>query len=287
MDPNYGYLSGAANVIGAQSQFMISEEQRNLMREQTKQAKLDTQRKTLEQWRYEQKMMPTAAEIQARQDKAALDRALNNPPSVDIWSGVALNTLLSDIQKMQSQAGSGPTVLIDPALLPKVNLTDGTSFGQGMLKQAAQLTWPFALEFNFFQAGRKRMDQAMSAASAQIQSGKRADPKLVQEMLSAEDDLRLTLREHIHDLTPSQGIEARRYLNDLHETIRTFQDPNAANYVSGKWAPRGNTVGELVANMTSQGLRFAPVTPGNEFAYTSLYQSLLNYNRGLSQLVRR
>lgn len=284
MDPNYGYLSGTAQVIGAQGQFMVAQQQASLTREQVRQAQLDTRRRTLEEWRYEQSIMPTAEEIRARQWQAELDRMRNNPPSVDIWSGEALNTLLRSIQKAHGQSGTGPTVLIDPAILPKISVTDGTSFGQGILSQGPALTWPQAIEgFDFFDAGRKRMDKAMSQAIQQSMSGKRVEAKLITEMLSTADDLRATLRAHIHDLTPSQGVQARRFLNDLQEAIRTLQTPAAANFATGKWAARGDTVTELVMNLTSDGLRFALAAPGNEFAYSSLFQSMLQYERALAQ----
>jgi hypothetical protein len=45
-------------------------------------------------------------------------------------------------------------------------------------------------------------------------------------------------------------------------------------------------VSELVLNLTRDGLRFAPAAPGNEFAYNSLYHSLLKYERALAQLTQ-
>lgn len=284
MDPNYGYLSGAAQVIGAQAEFMQAQQQANLTREQVRQAQLETRRKTWDQWRYEQANQPTAAEIQERQWQAELARMRNNPPSVDIWSGAALNTLLRSIQNLQGQVGTGPTIQLDPALLAKISVTDGTSFGQGLLAQGPALTWPFAIEgFTFFDEGRKRMDMDMSEALQQSKAGKRVEANLITGMRATLDGLRTTLREHLSDLTPSQGVQARRFLNDLQDTIRTLETPAAANFASGKWAARGDTVSELVMNLTNNGLRFAPAAPGNEFAYNSLFQSLVQYDRALAQ----
>lgn len=287
MDPGYGYLTGASNVINSQAQYMMSQQQAQQMQEQNKQMQLDTRRKTFEEWRYEQSILPTAEEIRAKNEKADIDRARNNPPSIDIWNATALNTILRDIQKMQSVGMGGPTVLLDPDMLKKIGVTDGTSFGQGQLKDGGKLTWPFALEFDFFEPERKRMDGAMAKAVTQVQGGKRPEFKVIQEMLATEDAMRVTLKEHIHDLTPSQGVEARRYLNDLHETIRTFQDQNVANYVSGKWSARGSNVSELVDNMTKDGLKFAPAGGGNESAYSALYQAMVSYDRMLASLAQR
>jgi len=46
-------------------------------------------------------------------------------------------------------------------------------------------------------------------------------------------------------------------------------------------------VAQLVDDMTRNGLKFAPANPGDEPAYTALYQSMLSYDMGLTQLVSR
>ena len=49
----------------------------------------------------------------------------------------------------------------------------------------------------------------------------------------------------------------------------------------------GNTVEDLVKYMTDQGLRFTAATQGDETAYQSLYQDLLNYDTALGQRLTR
>jgi hypothetical protein len=284
MDPNYGYLRGAAHVIGAEGQFLLAQQQARLTREQARQAQLETRRMAWEQWRYEQESLPTAEEIRAIQWQAELDRMRNNPPSVSIRSGDALNTLLRSIQKAQGQFGVGPRILLDPDIMSRISVTDGSSFGQGILSQGPALSWPHAIEgSDIFDAGRKRMDRAMSQAIQQSMAGKQVDAELLTELRSALDSLRETKSAHVHELTPTQFVQARRFMNELHETIRTLQTPSAANFATGKWAARGDTVSELVLNLTRDGLRFAPAAPGNEFAYNSLYHSMLKYERALAQ----
>lgn len=287
MTPAYGYLSGASEVIGAQGQFMIQQQQATAMQEQTKQTKLDTRRKTLEEWRYEQSLLPTAEELRSKQELADINRARNNPPSVDIWNGTALNFLLTDLQKMQSVGMAGPSVMLDPAMLSRVNVTDGTSFGQGLLQDGGKLTWPYALELEYFDTGRKRMDAAMANAVAVLQAGKRVPAPQITEMLKIEDALRADLKAHINDLTPTQGVQARRYINELHDTIGTMQEAKASNFVTGRWSAQGNSVAELVMYLTKNGLKFAPAGSGDEAAYTSLYQSMVSYDRMLSGMARR
>jgi hypothetical protein len=285
MDPTYGYLRGAAHVLDAQGQYLIAVQQARLAREQARQAQLETRRQAWEQWRYEQANRPTAEDMRARQWQVELERARNNPPAVDIRSGRALNTLLRHIQDVHSKYGPGPTILLDPAILTRINVTDGSSFGQGLLREGPKLTWPFAIESHgFFDAGRKRMDKLMGQAIKQSMSGKRVDAKLIDQLQSTLAELQKTLEESVHDMTPTHWIQARRYLNTLRDTIRTLQSPTAAKYATGKWAARGDTVTELVMNLARDGLTFAPAAPGSEFAYNSLFESLAQYDRALAWL---
>jgi hypothetical protein len=60
-----------------------------------------------------------------------------------------------------------------------------------------------------------------------------------------------------------------------------------ARYFSPAWTPHGRTVGELVQQMASQGLRFAPCVTGGEPAYTALHQALVSYTVSMNQVVTR
>src|SRR5262249_58824485 len=96
-----------------------------------------------------------------------------------------------------------------------------------------------------------------------------------------------TKKNHERKMAPPDGTTARRYMNELHDTIKTLEDPNVSKYVGGAWSAKGNNVAELVYNMTSQGLKFAAVTEGDDSYYRALYQSLRAYDMGLSQLASR
>src|SRR2546422_435061 len=52
-DPANGYLSGAASVISSQAQYMVATQQAYLMKEQVNQAKLETRRKSVDEYMYE------------------------------------------------------------------------------------------------------------------------------------------------------------------------------------------------------------------------------------------
>jgi hypothetical protein len=54
--------------------------------------------------------------------------------------------------------------------------------------------------------------------------------------------------------------------------------PDAVDYLNGKYKAKGKTVADLVKYMTDNGLQFARATPGAEAAYTTLYHALVAYD---------
>ena len=70
-------------------------------------------------------------------------------------------------------------------------------------------------------------------------------------------------------------------------TARMLSDPNIAKTLNGDWAPRGATVGELIANMTRNGQNFGPAGPADRPFYSSLYQSVLAYHSSLVAMASR
>src|SRR5262249_57956128 len=106
--PANGYLTGAADVINSQANYLQSYQQSELTKQQVKQSELDTRKKTFEEWKYEQAALPTAEELRLKQAKADLDRALGNPPLTEIISGDSLNVLLTNIQQVQSPGAVAP-----------------------------------------------------------------------------------------------------------------------------------------------------------------------------------
>jgi hypothetical protein len=75
-------------------------------------------------------------------------------------------------------------------------------------------------------------------------------------------------------------LEAKRFLSSLEESLPILRRPDAAKYLGGAVAAKGKTVDELVMNMTSQGLRFAPAQPGGETAYFAMYNSMVAFASG-------
>jgi hypothetical protein len=279
-----GFVSGVSDVINSQGNFMIQRAQANLMREQVNQAKLDTRRKTIEEWQYERAVTPSAEDIRLKNQMLLYQRAQNDPPLTEILNGDALNTLLQHVQQAQSSGVRGPTVLLNQEMLKKINVTDGNSNGAiAMLQANGKLRWPLCLRGAAFAEYRQRIDQLVPQLVQQANSGG-VDPDTLGQVQQTIESIRKRLKKSLDTLSSSQSMEARGYLNQLAAALQTLQDPSATNYLSGKWSARGATVAELTENMTREGLRFAGHGQADEAAYRALYNALLAYDKGLISL---
>jgi hypothetical protein len=273
-DPYSGYLNGVADVSG---QYLVNQQYAHVVRQQSHQAKLETRRKAFDEYLYERDKMPTMEDDRERARIESVRRSYNDPPITEIWSGKALNDLLDAIHKMDIQKGPGPKVGLDTSLLRDVNVSAGGLSGNlGLLRDGGRLQWPLVLRGSTYAGDRKRMNDLAMNAYRQAQ-GDGVDPDTVNGMSKTLDQLTATLKDHVSDVAPNDYIRAKRYLNDLGDTLQALQDPKVGNYATGKWSAQGNTVTELVENMFRNGLRFAPATPGDQAAYVALHRALVSY----------
>jgi hypothetical protein len=275
--PIGGYMRGYADVVSSVTQGMIDEQQSKLVGEQVKQAQIDTRRKQFDEWLYERDKRPTVEDDRERQRIETIRRARNDPPADEIWSGVALNTILTAIQQQIAQQIQGPTIPVEANVVGRINVTSGTVTGSvGLLRDGGKLTWPAVLQRPPFAEDRQQLDQLARQAYEQAQSGP-ANGDTVDAMNSALRNMNGEISRQIANLTPNDYSRAKSYLRELEGTVRMLQDPSVANYLTKRWAAKGNTVGEVVDNMTNQGLKFAAATHGDEPAYTAMYRAMVAY----------
>jgi hypothetical protein len=88
------------------------------------------------------------------------------------------------------------------------------------------------------------------------------------------------LKDNVDNMSSTDYIQALRYVNQMMDSMKALQDPGAANFFT-KWTVMAHSVGELVQEMTQKGLKFAPVTIGNEPYYTALQRAMVTYAAGL------
>jgi hypothetical protein len=176
---------------------------------------------------------------------------------------------------------------VDPEVLRHINTTTGgTNRSIGILKNGPKLKWPTVLLDARFDTTRKVIDDQTAKALEQAMQGP-VDPTVISQVRDTIDTMRVILKQMVKDVSPGPYMDGKRFLGDLEDSYIALRDPNVSNFVTGKWAPQGATVYELVENMASRGLSFAPATAADRPFYTALHRSLVTYDVQLTQAVSR
>jgi hypothetical protein len=286
-DPYGGYLRGAANLVNAYGQFMINNQQASLLQQQVIQSQVDTRNRIIQQRIYEDSITPKTEDVRMQDMLNKLRHSRNNPYPAEIWSGDALNSLATAIQSAHRQKIYGPTVPVPEDALKHLNLNlpGKVNASLGILRDGGKLDWPLVLQEDGFKKDREKLDTLTPQAVLQASKG-RVDAKTIKELTPAVERMQATLVGMVQDVAPDQYMDGKKFLRELAKSYKMLNEPEVSNYF-GKWSPRGKTVAELVDFITSNGLQIAPASPGDESYYTALYQSFLNYDSGISQLVAR
>ena len=281
-----GFLNGAASVMSASGQYEMSHQQANLQREQVKSAHIDNKRKMFDELRYEQENTPPYSAVQEQNRIEQVRQALNNPQLTDIWSGTVLNTILTDIQIVQGRYGlQGALVPLEEEVVKNLSLTTGTTPGSvGLLRDGGKLKWPPELQDPRFQEDCTAIDKLLPQMIDEAKGGG-VSGQSVRQMEKLINSLEAKVTAAVDDMTPSDNIRAMSYAQQVSKTTKMLRDPNVAKQLGGAWQAQGNSVGELVAFMTSKGLKFAAASPGEQPYYTSLQRSMATYDNSLQQLM--
>src|SRR5262249_43394132 len=147
-----------------------------------------------------------------------------------------------------------------------------------------KLKWPLPLKSSTFKENREKLDKLAPQALKEAQGGE-VDADTLNGTIEAQKSLIAELKGQIEAMTPNDYIKAKRYLTEIEGTIKALQDPQIANYVTRKWSARGNSVPELVSDMSRQGLRFAAATSGDQAAYVALHRALADFDTAMGAQV--
>jgi hypothetical protein len=197
-------------------------------------------------------------------------------PNNQTTSAIALNNLLTDLQKLQTQGIQGPKVHIDEAILPAINVvTGGTNGNIGVLKHDGRISWPAALSGSEFKAERQRIDSSIPKVIEEAINGEGVD---LQGLTGALASMRGRLAAEITEVPAPEYIRAKRTLDQLDDAVKLLRQPDAGNYFNRTYAAKGQTVAQLVQYMTRNNLQFAPAVEGGEAAYLVLQRALAEYD---------
>jgi len=272
LGPGY-YLQGSASVINSVGNLYTQQEQARIIREQANQAKLETRKKNLDLHNYERENTWTYTQEQERNNAFRLRRIMNQPNRFEVVDGSAMNFMLPHLTAIASHGAQGPPVYLDPNMLKQINVT-GTIQGEGagVLKDGGKVFWPLALRG----PTTKKLDTLLPEA-VQAAVGGTLELSQVNQINADVATLRkeAAAKWNKEEIDTTMYLEAKRFLTSLENSLPILRRPDAARFLGGSVAARGKTVDELAMNMSSQGLRFAPATPGSEDAYFGLFNSMV------------
>jgi hypothetical protein len=273
-------LRGTAAVINAEGMYLKQVQDANYRYEQWQQSRLDTRRKSIEEYIYEQALIPNGEDLRQQTQRYQLRIALHNPPVNEVLSGESLNAIYKDLQVKLASGARGQPLPLDPATLAQINLTSSNGGNLGVLKNVKDggaLRWPLPLQGEAYQEEVRLLNQRAAEAVKLAEFKGQVDAGTISDMTEAVRRLRTKLNANINDLTPSQHIEGNRFLNQLDDAFRALQRPDVADYLGQKYAAQGRTVGDLLDFMSRKGLSFAPAVGGDEGAYQALHSSLVGF----------
>jgi len=283
-NPYNGYLRGAADVTTANGKYLMMQQQARLERERANQEHLVTRRRIIEEAEWERGRIPNPEKVREADIEAALNRARRDPPLTEVWSARSLNSLLNHVAAQQGRGVKGPTIQLDPETLKSINLTPADSRANaGLLKDEGKLQWPRSLQGQEFSDPRTRLSRLMEEAVQKLKFNPNnpVPAGLVRDMTNDLQKLNERLNDSVNDLSPSQYIEARRYLNQVGDAVAALSDPKVGGYLNQNWTGKAKNVAELVNYLAKSGMRFAPATPGDEPAYNALYRALADFDAGM------
>jgi hypothetical protein len=273
-------LAGGAQVIQASGQLGIQQEQARQQRQQYYQEKIKTKKMAFDEAAYEKANTPSWTEEQEKVLSMRIRRIMNQPAPAEITRGETLNTLMPFVKSLGDMGTPGPPLTLNPNTLKSINVAVGTSgggsTGAGVLKNGGRLSWPLQLRG----PAQKKIDALLPKAVEQGAAGTLEQKTYLQlqSMVSAmQEDVRK--RYHKEEIDGGSYLKGKHFLDDLQSSLKVLQEPEATKFLDGSYAARGANVQELVDNMSAQGLKFAPATPGSEAAYFSLHDSFVSYAR--------
>jgi hypothetical protein len=279
-DPLGEALRGTAAVINAEGMYLTQVQEARNRYEQWQQGRLDTRRKSIEEYIYEQALVPNGEDLREQTQRYELRIALHNPPLNEVLSGASLNAIYKDLKIKLASGAKGQLIPLDAAILPQINLTSNSGGNLGVLKNVKDggtLHWPLALQGEAYQEEVKRLNQRAAEAIKLAEFKGQVDTGTVRDMMEDVRKLRAKVSANINDLTPSQHIEASRFLNQMDDALKALQQPDVADYLGQKYAAQGRTVGDLLDFMSRKGLSFAPAVGGDEGAYQALHNYLVGF----------
>jgi hypothetical protein len=241
--PGYGpgsTLAGAAQVIQAQGQLGLDQEQQRIQRQKAYQEKLNTKKMAFDEAAYEKANTPSYIDEKERVSGLTLRRLMSQPQPAEVTRGDTLNAMLPYLKALGDQGTPGSPQSLNPSTLAAINVatpnTGGGGTTVGVLKNGGKLAWPLMLKGPL----QKKMDGLLPKAVEQA-AANTLEPATYNQVVglvqSMQDDIQTRYRKE--QIDGSSFLTSKRYLDQLASSLKVLQDPDAAKYLTGAPSRRG------------------------------------------------
>jgi hypothetical protein len=259
-------------------------QQANLLREELYRSQSATRQRIFDERMYIARNTPTFEQLRQQALQWRYSQALNGPPLSAVWSGATLNDLVSMIRDSETASGGrGPTVEVDPQVVERINWTaNGDTTGLGMVRNGGKsLTWPALLMGDGHERDRQQLAALIDEAVRDVRTASPNAGRIITQASAMIGQLRDELRAKVTELDPQQYLDAQSFLRRLGDSLTALREPTANRVLQTK--VQAATVADLVDQINAKGLRIAAAAPGDESSYSSLYNALSTYQRGLKR----
>ncbi len=279
--PVGGAYVGIAEIYRAYGTAINDLERARILRQQSIQAKLDTQRKRFELEMYLRANTPTYTDEQARVARITLTRIQNNSPPAEITAGKALNIMLEDARKFPNRKTALSPISLSEDVLQQLNVSAG-EYGLGVLRNEGRINWPLAVQ-DLLPAEQRKLFEAQAQALYQGALKGKVDPNVFRDFSNELDRTYENLLKRANEIPGPQYLEAKRFLSDLKDARNAIEKGEVANQAAYlRFVAGGKSIADVVDFMISKGLRFTPATGLDEAAYRAFYAAFVNFDVALN-----
>lgn len=220
------------------------------------------------------------------QESPALSRAVAVTDPSKLATGESLNVILAAAVAAQakSKGAKVDSAYLPPNLMAEVRFAGPNGSAINMLRTAGKLEFPTAFSDGPLAALRPTLNRDFAAATVPVLAGKPADLLKVAGLEVTIKKVHETLNTLVKDMDFETATDARRFVNQLDETVKVLKSPTAVALIDPNWATQGTSVADLVKHMAKYQLRFGPAAKGGEEAYLTLHHGLIAYLYALGQV---
>jgi hypothetical protein len=236
-----------------------------------------------EQWNYEKLGIAPGAGGAAKAQADPLLQALRAASEAEVASGEALNHILTAIVGAEAKGARGVSAFVAPQQLDDIRFGGPAGDAVNLLRQSGRLPFPAVFETPELREFRDVLERDFAGVAASLLAGKPLDTTRLAKLETTLKRIETVAPPVIREQSFEDAIAARRFLNQLSNTVRALKGGGITGIINPAWATEGTKFADLVKHMTKFKLVFAAAPEGNEPAYLAIHRGLVTYLFVLTQ----